>query len=334
MRIELAVEPDFARQIGISEIADHRAPDAEVDRTVDLLRHRLNDRHRQSERIATGEAARPPRRTACAGPPPAISLAPPLSGIGGPSFVSPRLWRRRSSGRFVGDARPRRTSPCRCGRRAPRAGCSSATAAPEASPSRMSRSTQRRKPDLFEQHAVPGFGRDVAGLRMRKRVGAQLCSGATAAVQTKPSSRTGMRCRRAASVAPRMAASSRPPKRRGDGERVGERRDMARERRHRSRARLRAKPSSSTPVPRPAQRAPPPPNKAAAMAASRGGVADAHFAEANQIAVRRHRVVAGRHSGEEFLLGHCRLLGEIGGRRFERQRNDAQFRAGAASPAG
>ena len=38
-----------------------------------------------------------------------------------------------------------------------------------------------------------------------------LSSGATAAVQTKPSSRTGMPWRRAASVAPRMAASSRPP---------------------------------------------------------------------------------------------------------------------------
>ena len=61
----------------------------------------------------------------------------------------------------------------------------------------------------------------------------------------------------------------------------------------------------------------------------RGGVADAHFAEANEIAVRRNRAVAGCHRGEEFLLGQCRLLGEVGGRRFERQRNDAQFGAGA-----
>ena len=62
---------------------------------------------------------------------------------------------------------------------------------------------------------------------------------------------------------------------------------------------------------------------------SRRGVADTHFTEANQIAVRINRAVAGCDSGEEFLFGQCRLLGEIGGRRFERQRNDAQFRAGA-----
>ena len=77
------------------------------------------------------------------------------------------------------------------------------------------------------------------------------------------------------------------------------------------------------------------PTRAAAAEQSRGdgrrrrGVADAHFAEANQIAVRRHCVVAGRHRGEEFPLAQRRLLGEVGGRRFERQRNDAQFRAGA-----
>ena len=38
----------------------------------------------------------------------------------------------------------------------------------------------------------------------------------------------------------------------------------------------------------------------------RGGVADAHLAEADQIAVRRHRVIAGRHRGEEFGFGHRR----------------------------
>ena len=83
-------------------------------------------------------------------------------------------------------------------------------------------------------------------------------------------------------------------------------------------------------MPRPAQRAPPPPNRAAAIAAADGGVADAHFAQANQIAVRRHGVVAGRDRGEEFALAERRAFGEVGGRLVERQRNDAERRAGGA----
>jgi hypothetical protein len=55
MRIELAFEPHFARQIGIGQIDNDRAPDAEVDRPACLLRHRLNHRHRQTECIAAGE---------------------------------------------------------------------------------------------------------------------------------------------------------------------------------------------------------------------------------------------------------------------------------------
>ena len=51
---------------------------------------------------------------------------------------------------------------------------------------------ERLQSQLVEQHAVAGFGGDVAGDRVRKRVGAELRSGATAAVQTKPSSMTGM----------------------------------------------------------------------------------------------------------------------------------------------
>ena len=39
-----------------------------------------------------------------------------------------------------------------------------------------------------------------------------------------------------------------------------------------------------------------------------GGVADAHLAEADEIGLRRHGVVAGRDRGEELLLGHRRRL--------------------------
>ena len=55
----------------------------------------------------------------------------------------------------------------------------------------------------------------------------------------------------------------------------------------------------------------------------RRGIADAHFAETDQIAFGRHGIVAGRERGEEFLFRKRRLLGEVRSRRIERQRNDA-----------
>ena len=107
----------------------------------------------------------------------------------------------------------------------------------------------------------------MAGLRMRQRVGAQLCErrdrrGADEAVEQDRNALPPRRQRRAENGG-KLAAAER----RGDRERIVQRGDMARERRSIT-ARLRAKPSSSTPVPRPAQRAPPPPNKAAAIAAA------------------------------------------------------------------
>jgi hypothetical protein len=55
VRIEFAFEPHFARQVGVSEVDDHRAPYREVDRAGRLLRHRLNDGHRQAQGVAIGE---------------------------------------------------------------------------------------------------------------------------------------------------------------------------------------------------------------------------------------------------------------------------------------
>lgn len=57
VRIEFRLEPDFARQIGIGEVERNRSPDAEVDRAVHLLCHRLRDRDRRGELIARGERA-------------------------------------------------------------------------------------------------------------------------------------------------------------------------------------------------------------------------------------------------------------------------------------
>ena len=62
----------------------------------------------------------------------------------------------------------------------------------------------------------------------------------------------------------------------------------------------------------------------------RRGIADAHLAQADEIALRRDRLVSGRHSGEEFLLAQRRLFGEVGGRPVEFERNDPQACAGRA----
>jgi hypothetical protein len=55
MRIEPRLEPHLASQIGVGEIDDDRTPYGEVDRTAALLRHRLDDGHRQAKRVAIGE---------------------------------------------------------------------------------------------------------------------------------------------------------------------------------------------------------------------------------------------------------------------------------------
>ena len=133
-----------------------------------------------------------------------------------------------------------------------------------------------------------------------------LSSGATAAVQTKPSSSTGMPClarrQRRAEDGGELAAAER----RRDPQRIVEHGGVARERAARWRRACASRPASSTPVPRPAQRS------AAAAEQRRGdrrrrrGVADAHLAEADEIGLRRHGVVAGRDGGEELLLVHRR----------------------------
>jgi hypothetical protein len=55
VRIEFGVEPDLAGQISVGEIADHRAPDAEIDRSGNTRCHRLYHGHRQRQRVATRE---------------------------------------------------------------------------------------------------------------------------------------------------------------------------------------------------------------------------------------------------------------------------------------
>jgi len=62
----------------------------------------------------------------------------------------------------------------------------------------------------------------------------------------------------------------------------------------------------------------------------RRGIADAHFAQANKIAVGRHRLVTRRNRGEELALRKSRPLGEIGSGILERKRDDAQLRAAGA----
>lgn len=56
------------------------------------------------------------------------------------------------------------------------------------------------------------------------------------------------------------------------------------------------------------------------------GVADAHFAETDEIGVGGHRRVAFRDGGEECVSVHRGRAREVGGRRIEHKRNHAQVR--------
>ena len=142
---------------------------------------------------------------------------------------------------------------------------------------------QRRHAQRLKQAAMAGFGRDMGGDGVVEPARlAGVASGAAAAVQTKPSSRTGMPAGGAASVAPRMAASSRPPTRAAaasGSSRAAPWRasaasmavDLAGKARHRRR-RCRG----PTHCVRAAE-------ERRADGGSRGGVADAHLAEADEI---------------------------------------------------
>ena len=153
---------------------------------------------------------------------------------------------------------------------------------------------------------MAGFGRDMRGQRMREPAGSSLASGAAAAVQTKPSSSTGMPCWRAASVAPKIAASSRPPTRGSDLQRIGKRRAMMRSSAGVDRRGLALQAGIVD-----AGAAPDPVAACAAEQCRRDrcrrrGVADAHLAEAEQVGILGDRVIAGRHGGEEIRLVHRR----------------------------
>ena len=134
-------------------------------------------------------------------------------------------------------------------------------------------------------------------------------SGATAAVQTKPSSSIGMRRCRAASARAEDGGklASAEALRRCAADRRGC--ASCRARPASIAARLRSRPRRRRRCRCPAKRAPPPPNSAAAIADGRGGIADAHLAQHHEIGLGRERVVAGRHGVEELGLVHGRALG-------------------------
>ena len=153
---------------------------------------------------------------------------------------------------------------------------------------------------------MAGFGRDMRG----ERVGQ--------AVRIEPLQRRDRRRAdeaveqhrelvvRAASVAPMIAASSRPPSAAGDLQRIGERCAMCSARPRLDRRRLALQPGIVD-----AGAAPDPARRHAAEQRRgdrrrRRGVADAHLAEAEQVGVLVDRVVAGRHGGQEIRLVHRR----------------------------
>jgi hypothetical protein len=55
VRLKLGIEPEFAREVVIGEIQDHRTPHREIDPPLDLLGHCACDRYRKGKRIEVCE---------------------------------------------------------------------------------------------------------------------------------------------------------------------------------------------------------------------------------------------------------------------------------------
>jgi adenosylcobinamide-GDP ribazoletransferase len=188
---------------------------------------------------------------------------------------------------------------------------------------------QRRKTERFEQKAMPGLGRDVARHRMGERVGAQLCErrhrggGDEAIEQNRDAPLT--RRQRGAQDGGKLAAA----KRRRDAQRIAKQRGVPGERLVDC-GLLAGKARRIDPG------APPGPARSAATkqrrrnGGRRGGVADAHLADTDEIGVRRNRIRAGRDCRQESRLVQGRRLREIGGGLIERERNDLETCAGKA----
>ena len=143
----------------------------------------------------------------------------------------------------------------------------SASAAPDPSPNRMSKSSTAVLPIASSRRLCPGSTLRCPTRQWSSAAGASAKSGATEAVQMNPSRITGIRRCRAASTAPQIAACSRPPKViRIDAPSCGVAAWRASPRVMAST--LRRRPSSSEPVPRPTQSCTAPPKTAAVSAAA------------------------------------------------------------------
>ena len=141
---------------------------------------------------------------------------------------------------------------------------------------------------------------------------------AAAAQTTKPSSSTGTRWMRAARIAPAIAAISRPPSRRKDFERIVKMLAMQRDgRAHRVglafQTRVVDAGAAADPILRLAA------VERVIDRRRRGGVADAHFAQAEQVGLGGERLHAERHRRGAGPLVERRLARDVAGRPLERE---------------
>jgi hypothetical protein len=182
---------------------------------------------------------------------------------------------------------------------------------------------ERLEAKLIEQRAVAGFGRNMARHGMRERVGAQPGQGRERGGRDEPVDQH----RNARPPRGERRAEERgefPPAQGGrDPQRIVEQAAVTVECRVDRGTLAREAPIVD------AGAAAGPADAAAAEQRRRDGgrrrrVADAHFAEADEVGLGRDRVMAGRHRGQEFVLGHRRRRGEVRGRPFERERDDPQ----------
>ena len=201
-----------------------------------------------------------------------------------------------------------------------------ASVAPEASPSRMPRSSSGVLPSRSSSRAMAGLGRAMRDEAMveRARVGGEQHRGGGRRRHSRRA-RTGTRARRAAITAPAIAASSRPPRRRSMSNGSA------------ACGRCRADRASTTAILCVERRAgdagarPDPIGGVAAeqarrhSAAATVGVADPHLAQRQDVDARLDRHHAVGHGEGAVVFAHRRRVGEIRGRLVERHLIDAQI---------
>ena len=199
-----------------------------------------------------------------------------------------------------------------------------ASAAPEASPRRMSSWSNGPELEALEQAGVAGLGREVRGLGVVERIGRERVQerGGSAGDEAVEQHGNAVCARRQQGAGHRGDLAAADPAQ--HLERIAERLGVAGQRAPDHGRLVR----HAVPVQAGARPGPPRRRAAEQRRPDRrrgGGVADAHLAERQQIQIGRQRSHAAIERVQALRLAHRRLDAEIAGRALELERHDREL---------